>query len=100
MFCEGGNMSHLHHHHAHTLENLAPATSGRLIRWANHYDLFVNIFAGGRRAQLRESTVNLAGIQSGDIVLEVGCGTGDVALAASARAGVQGAVYGIDPSPE
>ena len=93
-------MPHLHHQHAHALENLAPATSGRLIRWADHYDLFVNIFTGGRRAKLRKITVDLAEIQAGATVLEVGCGTGDVALAAKARAGAQGAVYGIDPSPE
>jgi ubiquinone/menaquinone biosynthesis C-methylase UbiE len=34
------------------------------------------------------------------MVLEVGCGTGDVALAARGPAGVSGAVYGIDPAPE
>jgi ubiquinone/menaquinone biosynthesis C-methylase UbiE len=45
-------------------------------------------------------TVDLAQIQSGDTVLEVGCGTGDVALAAKARAGAAGVVYGIDPAPE
>jgi ubiquinone/menaquinone biosynthesis C-methylase UbiE len=33
-------------------------------------------------------------------VLEVGCGTGDVALAASLYAGPTGTVAGIDPAPE
>jgi ubiquinone/menaquinone biosynthesis C-methylase UbiE len=54
----------------------------------------------GRRAQLRQRTVALANIQPGERVLEVGCGTGDVALAASASVGPSGAVAGIDPSPE
>jgi len=40
------------------------------------------------------------GIQPGEQVLEVGCGTGDVALVAKQRAGTSGTVYGIDPSPE
>jgi demethylmenaquinone methyltransferase/2-methoxy-6-polyprenyl-1,4-benzoquinol methylase/phosphoethanolamine N-methyltransferase len=54
----------------------------------------------GRRAQLRQETVALAAIQPGDHVLEVGCGTGDVALTAQARVGGDGAVAGIDPAPE
>jgi ubiquinone/menaquinone biosynthesis C-methylase UbiE len=44
--------------------------------------------------------VDLARIQPGERVLEVGCGTGDVALAAREPAGASGAVYGIDASPE
>src|SRR5204863_5051830 len=49
---------------------------------------------------LRRTTVELAGIQPAERVLEVGCGTGDVAIAASERTGTGGAVYAIDPSPE
>jgi demethylmenaquinone methyltransferase/2-methoxy-6-polyprenyl-1,4-benzoquinol methylase/phosphoethanolamine N-methyltransferase len=71
-----------------------------MIRWARYYDSFVSVFTLGRRTQLRQATVALAGIQPGATVLEVGCGTGDVALAACERAGAGGAVYGIDPSPE
>jgi ubiquinone/menaquinone biosynthesis C-methylase UbiE len=71
-----------------------------VIRWARYYDPFVSIFTLGRRAQLRRATADLARIQPGATVLEVGCGTGDVALAAKERAGSSGAVYGIDPAPE
>jgi len=45
-------------------------------------------------------TIALARIQPGDRVLEVGCGTGDVAIAACAPAGSDGAVSGIDAGPE
>jgi ubiquinone/menaquinone biosynthesis C-methylase UbiE len=54
----------------------------------------------GRRTQLRQATVALAGIQPGQTVLEVGCGTGDVAIAAHALTGAHGTVAGIDPAPE
>jgi ubiquinone/menaquinone biosynthesis C-methylase UbiE len=93
-------MNLLHGHQSHTHKDLAPATSGRLIGWARYYDPVVSLLTLGRRARLRARTVELARIQRGESVLEVGCGTGDVALAAKARAGVAGPVYGVDPSPE
>jgi ubiquinone/menaquinone biosynthesis C-methylase UbiE len=77
-----------------------PATEGRLIHWARWYDPFVTIFALGQNQALRRRTAELAGIKPGDRVLDVGCGTGDLTLAAAARAGAQGEVVGIDASPE
>jgi ubiquinone/menaquinone biosynthesis C-methylase UbiE len=44
-------------------------------------------------------TVDNALIKSGDSVLDVGCGTGEVALLAKTRT-KEGKVYGIDPAPE
>jgi demethylmenaquinone methyltransferase/2-methoxy-6-polyprenyl-1,4-benzoquinol methylase/phosphoethanolamine N-methyltransferase len=92
-------MSHQLHHHA-PFDHQAPATRGVVLHWAKYYDSFVSLFTLGQRARLRRATVDLAHIQPGATVLEVGCGTGDVALAAKERAGSTGAVYGIDPSPE
>jgi ubiquinone/menaquinone biosynthesis C-methylase UbiE len=43
--------------------------------------------------------VEQALIQSGDSVLDVGCGTGEVTIPAKRRA-EHGHVYGIDPAPE
>src|ERR1700752_2332894 len=92
-------MAHLHHR-ADPLHSHRPATRGRLIRSAHSYDTVVSVLTLGRRARLRRATVALGRIQPGASVLEVGCGTGDVALAARAQAGASGAVYGIDPAPE
>jgi ubiquinone/menaquinone biosynthesis C-methylase UbiE len=93
-------MRHLHGHRSGLSLHDAPATRGRLIRWARYYDTSVSVLMLGRRRQLRQQTVELAHIQPGERVLEVGCGTGDVALAASAYVGSSSAVAGIDPSPE
>jgi ubiquinone/menaquinone biosynthesis C-methylase UbiE len=83
-----------------TSSNVAPATRGSLIRSAGHYDQLVSLLTLGRRTRLRQMTIALAGIQPGERVLEVGCGTGDVAIAACAPAGERGSVSGIDASPE
>jgi ubiquinone/menaquinone biosynthesis C-methylase UbiE len=40
------------------------------------------------------------GLEPGDSVLDVGCGTGTLAIAAKRRVGSSGGVYGIDASPE
>jgi ubiquinone/menaquinone biosynthesis C-methylase UbiE len=78
----------------------APATRGSVIRWAGHYDHVVSLLTLGRRTRLRNMTIALAHIQPGDRVLEVGCGTGDVAIAACAPAGPRGSVSGIDAGTE
>lgn len=78
----------------------AAETRGRVIRWAHSYDRFVNLLTLGRSKTLRKMTVELARIQPGERVLDVGCGTGDLTLLARERAGAAGAVCGIDASPE
>ena len=93
-------MRHFHSHQPKQHGEHPPATSGRLIRWAKYYDASVSVLTLGRRMRLRRQTVALAHIQPGERVLEVGCGTGDVALAAAAVVGPGGAVAGIDPAPE
>jgi ubiquinone/menaquinone biosynthesis C-methylase UbiE len=75
-------------------------TEGRLIRWANTYDLFTNLFTLGQAVRFRRMTVDLAGIHPGDTLLDVGCGTGAVTLPAKEKLGTHGHAIGIDPSPE
>ena len=43
--------------------------------------------------------MQLARLDAGDTVLDVGCGTGTLAIAAKKRVGSMGAVFGIDASP-
>lgn len=63
------------------------------------YDSYMKRITIGRERTLREMTVVLAGVKAGDCVLEVGCGTGSLTLAAKRQAGPSGKVFGIDILP-
>jgi demethylmenaquinone methyltransferase/2-methoxy-6-polyprenyl-1,4-benzoquinol methylase/phosphoethanolamine N-methyltransferase len=75
-------------------------TTGKTIHRARLYDLLGAILMLGRGQAMREGTIALAHLVPGERVLEVGCGTGEIALRAKARTGPTGSVAGIDPSPE
>lgn len=63
------------------------------------YDLYMKRITLGREEALRTMTVNLALIKEGDCVLEVGCATGSLTLAAKRQVGPSGKVFGIDIIP-
>ena len=71
-----------------------------VIRWATRYDWLLTLITLGREGALRERFLDLARLASGESVLDVGCGTGTLAIAAKRRVGAAGEVYGIDASVE
>jgi ubiquinone/menaquinone biosynthesis C-methylase UbiE len=64
------------------------------------YDLKLWLASRGREGAFRERQLDLAGVTTGESVLDVGCGTGTLAIAAARRVGETGAVTGVDPSAE
>lgn len=85
--------------HAHTHDSLE--TNGLTIHWAGMYDVLVRmILLGGGEEKLRESIVKLAKIQPGASVLDVGCGTGTLAITAKRISPATVKVYGTDAAPE
>lgn len=73
---------------------------GVVLHAAAHYDLLVWLFTLGRERAFRDSIARLAGLKPGDAVLDIGCGTGSLAIAAKRRVGTTGTVYGVDASRE
>ncbi|MBI4591458.1 MAG: methyltransferase domain-containing protein [Candidatus Rokubacteria bacterium] len=64
------------------------------------YDTFANVFFLGRRRATFQRLIAAAGVQPGQRVLDVGCGTGYFARLLAHAVGPEGLVVGIDPSLE
>jgi ubiquinone/menaquinone biosynthesis C-methylase UbiE len=79
---------------------VTPDTKGRVIHWAAGYDLLVRLFFLGRERSFRDRLIRVARLEPGESVLDIGCGTGSLAIAAKYRVGPGGTVCGIDASPE
>lgn len=76
----------------------APETTGRVIHAAAGYDWLAWLLLLGRERVFRERLVSLARLEPGQSVLDVGCGTGTLAIAAGRRVGPTGRVHGVDAS--
>ena len=75
-------------------------TRGIVLHSPVWYDLLLMVISFGRERALREKVLRLARLRPGDTVLDVGCGTGTLAIAAKRHVGAAGTIYGIDASSE
>ncbi len=88
----------LHLHHKKPGGAKAYETRGYVWNWARRYDLLIGFVTFGREQAFRQRIADLARLQPGERVLDVGCGTGSLAMVALQRVGETGGVSGIDPS--
>ncbi len=79
-------------------------TKGLVLKGGWRYDLmgwFHDTFSfRGQWRELRQRTATLARIQPGEQVLDVGCGTGTLAIEVQSRVGTAGRVAGVDPGTQ
>lgn len=92
------------HRHSSAGKASAKETKGLILNGGWRYDLmgwFCDTFLfRGQWRELRQRTANLARIQPGEKVLDVGCGTGTLAIEVARRVGRAGRVAGIDPGTQ
>jgi ubiquinone/menaquinone biosynthesis C-methylase UbiE len=78
-------------------------TGGVLLDRGWRYDLEVwfsdTFLFRGKLRELRREVLDRARMRPGHSILDVGCGTGKLAIEAAARVGPSGRVLGIDPAP-
>jgi ubiquinone/menaquinone biosynthesis C-methylase UbiE len=72
---------------------------GAIVPWAARYDALVWLLALGRPQRLYRKLLAAARLQAGESVLDVGCGTGSLALVAQEQVGERAEVVGVDASP-
>jgi len=77
-----------------------PSRTGKVLHTAAAYDMLIWLVTLGRERAFREKMLRLAHLEPGESVLDVGCGTGTLAIAAKRQVGTTGTVYGVDASPE
>jgi len=92
------------HFHSEASEVSAKETKGLIGSGGWRYDLgiwFIDTFVfRGQLRELRQRTANLARMQPGEQVLDVGCGTGTLAMEVARRVGRAGRVAGVDPGTQ
>jgi demethylmenaquinone methyltransferase / 2-methoxy-6-polyprenyl-1,4-benzoquinol methylase len=81
-----------------TLEE--PQVRAMFDRIAGVYDLINTVMTAGLHHQWRRRAADLARVGPGDRVLDVACGTGDLAIELAGRVGPTGEVVGTDFSEE
>jgi demethylmenaquinone methyltransferase/2-methoxy-6-polyprenyl-1,4-benzoquinol methylase/phosphoethanolamine N-methyltransferase len=92
-------MHHKATHHPHPAGG-APETAVATIRWARRYDAVTWLMSFGRIGAIRKDIVRIAAPRPGEKVLDVGCGTGTLAIMMKRYAGGDLDVTGIDAATE
>jgi demethylmenaquinone methyltransferase/2-methoxy-6-polyprenyl-1,4-benzoquinol methylase/phosphoethanolamine N-methyltransferase len=84
--------------HPHGESYIADTEGHTIHSWAKYYDFVLAILSLGRERKFRQAALDLVSIEPGMNILDVGCGTGSLTVAAKKKQGIEGNVVGIDPS--
>ncbi len=84
--------------HSHRESYIAETEGHTIHSWARYYDLVLGILSFGRERKFRQAAIELVSLEPGMHILDVGCGTGSLSIAAKQNLTADGTVVGIDPS--
>src|SRR5476651_1672341 len=73
---------------------------GILLHAPRRYDFQVWLATGGKERSLREAILRFARVAPGEAMLDVGCGTGTLAVAAAQLIGPNTTICGVDAAPQ
>ena len=73
---------------------------GAVLHAASAYDALVWLATFGREQTFRETILRVAKLREGEVIMDAGCGTGSLAIAARRQVGSTGTVHGVDASQE
>ena len=90
----------MHTVHRDSKKSDGPETTGATIHRASQYDIHTSLMGLGVNHSNSRMIIEMAKIERGDKVLDVGCGSGSLTLTAKSYVGEPGHVYGIDAAPE
>ena len=81
--------------------DVIPATRGLLVSGrAGLVDTLENMISGGQQEAILTATLAAAELSPGHRLIDVGCGTGKLAVAAARQVGPAGKALGVDATPE
>jgi ubiquinone/menaquinone biosynthesis C-methylase UbiE len=83
-----------------TAAQSVPTTKGLVLHRAFLYDMLLWFLSRGKEGEMREKALGLARLASAENVLDIGCGTGTLAIAAKRHVGERGMACGVDASPQ
>lgn len=104
LFLSEAEMSYMNSEQKKSMQAVArvelPRTTGIVLHSPVLYDLTVWLAFFGNEGALRRKILQLARVAAGEHVLDLGCGTGTLAIEAKRRVGPEGRMYALDASQE
>ena len=92
-------MNHIQKTHRHEHAHDGQPHTHRPPFWVRYYDTIVGLVTLGRTRKMHQSTIQLANLRPGEVILDIGCGTGKLIFAAEKVVGLGGTAVGLDVEP-